>query len=194
MHGGSVEARSAGPGLGSEFVVRLPLPEPSRHSPAPADSPASPAAARRRRVLVVDDNVDSATSLAMIVELQGHETRLAHDGPSALEAAAAFRPDVALLDIGLPGLDGYQVAHHLRQSDCGGAARMTLVALTGYGQHNDRLRTREAGFDHHMVKPVDIDALLHLLDRPAPARPEGVAGADADAAPHPASGESTGFA
>jgi CheY-like chemotaxis protein len=113
----------------------------------------------RRRILVVDDSQDSAESLALLLELHGHEVRTAFAGPAALETASAFCPDVVLLDIGLPGMDGYEVARRLR-AEHGGCR---LIALTGYGRDDDRRRSREAGFDHHLVKPVDLEELTRLL-------------------------------
>jgi two-component system CheB/CheR fusion protein len=165
MHGGSVAAGSEGPGKGSEFTIRLPaLPD------APGPSPAGPASAGRpdpspsRRVLVVDDNVDAAESLAVVLRLTGHEARTAHSGAEALHAAGAFRPEAVLLDLGLPGgLSGYELAPRLRQlPGLGGAL---LVALTGLGQEEDRRRSQEAGFDAHLTKPADLDALQALLAR-----------------------------
>ncbi len=173
LHGGSVEAHSAGLGQGSELVVRLPvLPpadtEPERHGDAGgstvAGSALSPVAAPPRRVLVVDDNVDTAESLALLLRLRGHEVEVAHDGPAALEKAGSFHPEVVLLDIGLPGLDGYQVASRLRRRRR--TARALLVALTGYGQEEDRSRARQAGFDDHLTKPVDPLVIYELLARP----------------------------
>jgi CheY-like chemotaxis protein len=132
---------------------------------APARPTGLPAAAEGLRVLLVDDNVDGADSLAALVRLAGHDTRVAHDGPGALEAAAAFRPQVVVLDIGLPGLTGYEVARRLRADpDLAGAS---LVAVTGYGRDEDRERAREAGFDHHLTKPVEFAQLLDLLKPPA---------------------------
>jgi signal transduction histidine kinase len=161
MHGGTVEARSAGVGQGSEFVVRLPaLSKPL--PPLPREpSGVKPVATVQRRILVVDDNPDSADSLAMLLKLSGHEVHTAHDGLEAVEAAAKFQPDVILLDIGLPRLDGYEAARRIReqQRDKG----LILVALTGWGQDEDRRRSEEAGFDAHMVKPVDLAALSNLL-------------------------------
>jgi signal transduction histidine kinase/ActR/RegA family two-component response regulator len=168
MHGGRVEAHSEGPGRGSEFLVRLPaLPvEEPAEAPEPA-APGRPARGPRRRVLVVDDNRDAAESLALLLGVAGHEARVSHDGPSALAAAAEFRPDAVLLDIGLPGMDGYEVARRLRaETDTG---RALLVALTGYGQEEDQRRALAAGFDHHLIKPADLDALTALLASvPAP--------------------------
>jgi two-component system, chemotaxis family, CheB/CheR fusion protein len=160
LHGGTVEARSAGLGHGSEFVVRLPAmvetdtPAPQPTTIAPAATPAC--------ILVVDDNHDAAESLAMLLKLNGHDTHTAHDGLAAVEAAAALRPDVILLDIGLPGLNGYEVARRIRDQR-GGDGRPFLVALTGWGQDEDRRRSKEAGFDAHVVKPVNHVALGQLL-------------------------------
>src|SRR5262245_20767180 len=164
MHGGKIEAHSAGLGKGSEFVTRLTaLAEPAM-GPAqePAEGPPMPSAnGSRRRVLVVDDNVDSAESLAVLLRLYGHDVRLAHDGEAALEEARSFRPDVLFLDISLPKMDGYEVARRLRLDPAMGG--LTLVAMTGYGQEEERRRTREAGFHSHLVKPVDFDMLQELL-------------------------------
>ena len=158
MHGGEVEVQSDGPGHGTEFTVRLPV---STQAPRAAAPPAEPVRAARRRVLIVDDSEDGAESLAMLLEFGGHETYKAHDGLAAMEAVERLRPDAVLLDIGLPGLNGYEVCRRIRQASWG--KRMTLVALTGWGQDEDRDRSRAAGFDAHMVKPVDVDALLALL-------------------------------
>ena len=160
MHGGRVEARSEGEGRGSEFVVRLPcgadLREAREDEAPPADD------LRARRVLVVDDNVDAAQSLSVLLELKGHDVRVAHDGVSGLELARAFAPEVILLDIGMPDVDGYEVARRVRREPALGGA--LLVALTGYGQEEDRRRSRDAGFDGHLVKPLDVGALERLLD------------------------------
>ena len=160
MHGGSVRAYSEGPGRGSEFVVRLPVlvEEPKERVPGSA---AEQAPVTRLRILIVDDNRDATASLAMLLKLTGNETRTAHDGLEAVEAAATFRPDVALLDIGLPKLSGYDVCRRIREQPWGKG--MVLIALTGWGLDEDRRLSRDAGFDHHMVKPVDFDALLSLL-------------------------------
>jgi two-component system CheB/CheR fusion protein len=175
LHGGSVEAQSEGLGQGSELVVRLPIlpqrsTEPERSGdPAislAAGSTLSPGAALPYRVLVVDDNADAAESLALLLRFQGHEVEVAFDGPSALDTAGSFHPDVVLLDIGLPGLDGYQVASQLRQRH--GTSKALLVALTGYGQEDDQRLAREAGFDHHLTKPVDPQVIYELLARPRP--------------------------
>ncbi|ATB27814.1 hypothetical protein MEBOL_001259 [Melittangium boletus DSM 14713] len=171
LHGGTIEARSEGTGRGSEFIVRLPLAEaPATTSiPAPAHVPApaaaepreSPPPAASRRILVVDDNVDAADTLAELLQTWEHTVWQAHDGLSALKAAEEHHPDVVLLDIGLPGMDGYEVARRLRTGPLG--PTLTLVALTGYGQASDRSRAMEAGFDKHFVKPVDIDGLENFL-------------------------------
>jgi two-component system CheB/CheR fusion protein len=163
MHGGSVEAFSEG--RGSEFVVRLPAvaegAEPAAARPATAESHGTTSSLLRRRVLVVDDVRPSARTLAMMLTGLGQETRTEHDGPSALAAAPVFRPDVVLLDIAMPGMDGYEVARRMRRDTNGRTA--VLVALTGFGQEEDRRRAFEAGFDHHLVKPTSVDALRELL-------------------------------
>jgi CheY-like chemotaxis protein/two-component sensor histidine kinase len=163
MHGGKIEAHSAGLGKGSEFVMRLPaLAEPATESaPKSAEKPSAASATGARRVLVVDDNVDSAESMAVLLRLYGHDVRLAHDGEAALEVARAFRPDVMFLDLSLPKVDGYEVARRLRVEPA--MSGMTLVAMTGYGQDEERRRTREAGFHSHLVKPVNFDMLQELL-------------------------------
>jgi two-component system CheB/CheR fusion protein len=162
MHCGSVEALSDGPGRGSEFIVRLSLlPIEGPHSLPPVSVDTVPAPHNHSRILVVDDNIDGADSLAVLLRLGGHEVSLAHDGPAALDMAQAFRPEVVLLDIGLPGMDGYEVAKRLR---AGPPTRdAILVAVTGYGREEDRQRSREAGFDHHLVKPVSFDALRQVF-------------------------------
>jgi two-component system CheB/CheR fusion protein len=156
MHGGSVRAVSEGPGRGSEFIVSLPL-SPEAELPAARDASfRSVAPVRPLRTLVVDDNEDAARSIGYLLEMSGHEVTLAFDGPGALAAAAAAPPDLVLLDIGLPGMDGYAVAAQLRAA---GHDRATLVALTGYGQDEHLRRSKEAGFDHHLVKPIDFDKI-----------------------------------
>ena len=158
MHGGTVEARSDGPGLGSEFIVRLPrrveasaAQEQSRRiRPLPA-----------RRILIVDDSRDGGESMAMLLRVLGAEVALAHSGRHALECVDAFKPDVVLLDIGMPGMDGYEVARRIRANPAN--RNMSLIALTGWGQDEDRRRSVAAGFDHHLVKPADIEQLRQLL-------------------------------
>lgn len=132
------------------------VPPPAEIEPVPAPSPAG------RRLLVVDDNRDSAESLALLLEMYGHEVQMAFEGLAALEMARTFRPEVVLLDIGLPGMDGYEVARRLR---AGQESHLVLVALTGYGQDDDRRLSREAGFDHHLVKPVDLQELARVIAR-----------------------------
>jgi PAS domain S-box-containing protein len=164
LHGGTVQASSAGPGQGSEFVVRLPLLAEGPCALAPAKNDEDNERAKvsvRRRILLVDDNKDSADSLAMLLRLWGHDVRTVADGREALAVAPAYRPDLVLLDIGLPGLDGYEVARRLRTEPWIG--QTVLVALTGYASDEDRRQARAAGFAHHMVKPVDFDALRRLL-------------------------------
>jgi PAS domain S-box-containing protein len=163
LHGGSVEAHSEGPGKGSEFVVRLPL----RSEPAIVDAASVPEAHEEarptpaRRVLVVDDNQDAAHALRLLLETDGHEVMVAADGPTGLAMAREHRPDVMLLDIGLPKLNGYEIARQIRGDP---ALRGTmLVAVTGYGQMQDRARASASGFDHHLVKPVEFRALQELL-------------------------------
>ena len=160
MHGGSVEARSEGIGRGSEFVVRLPLMAEAAAAP-PAARGVPPASTVAHRVLVVDDSIDGAESLAMLLELAGHQTWQAHGGLQAIETAARVRPDVVLLDIGLPQMSGYEVCRRIRQEPWG--KPIVIVALTGWGQDEARAQSREAGFDAHMVKPVDYDALLKYI-------------------------------
>ncbi|MFO0847587.1 MAG: PAS domain-containing protein [Gemmataceae bacterium] len=161
MHGGTVEARSGGPGLGSEFVVRLPVVVPDAAAGRGAEGPAGPVNGVRRRILVVDDNRDSAESLAMMLTLMGNDTRTAHDGLEAVESAPAFGPDVILMDIGMPRLNGFDTARRIRSEPWGRG--VVLVALTGWGQEEDRRRSQEAGFDHHLTKPVDPARLEKLL-------------------------------
>ena len=159
LHGGSVEAYSAGQGQGSEFVVRLPvLRRPARSNRREEPGPRE---LRPRRVLIVDDNADSADSMAMLLGLDHHDVRVVYDGNTALEAAREFQPEVLLLDIGLPGTDGYAVARQLRALTASKTA--ILIAVTGYGQSEDRERSKAAGFHHHLVKPVDPAALRRLL-------------------------------
>ena len=164
MHGGSIEAHSAGLGSGCEFIVRLPLmvqqgnecidrADEERQYEAPESG---------HRLLVVDDNKDAARSLAMLLRLRGHDVQIAHDGTSALAIATSYLPRVVFLDIGMPGMDGYEVARKLRQHR--GLESAVLVALTGWGQQGDRRRTAEAGFDYHLVKPADTKVLEDLLD------------------------------
>jgi CheY-like chemotaxis protein len=165
LHGGTVEARSAGPGKGSEFVVRLPIAASQEHGlPQPRIAEALAVAPVRRRILIADDNRDAATTLARMLERLGYETVSAHDGLQAFELADAFRPDVMLLDLGMPKASGLEVARRIRLQPWG--ERTVLVAITGWGQTEDKQRTGAVGFDHHLVKPVlprDLAALLASL-------------------------------
>jgi CheY-like chemotaxis protein len=160
LHGGTVSARSAGPGLGSEFIVRLPL-TPANATTLPVADPDVPLLVSGRRVIVADDNKDAADALAMLLELSGHEVRVAHGGRAALSLAQTFRPDVAILDIGMPDLSGYDVAAQLRREPWGGA--IVLIALTGWGRDDDRQRAASVGFDQHMTKPVNPEKLEAFL-------------------------------
>jgi CheY-like chemotaxis protein/nitrogen-specific signal transduction histidine kinase len=160
MHGGSIEARSEGRDRGSEFIVRLPLLR-EEQAVASGTSGRETVEPQRRRILIVDDNEDSAASLAMLLEIAGNETYTAHDGLEAITLAEAHRPDVVLLDIGLPKLSGHAVCRQLREREWGKG--ITLIALTGWGQEEDRRKSHDAGFDGHLVKPVDYQALSELL-------------------------------
>ncbi len=161
LHGGTLTASSEGLGKGSEFVVRLPL-----HPGAivASSKPAEPVAngSRRRRVLVADDNLDAGESLAMLLRLDGHEVQLAHNGPEALALFERMKPEIAILDIGMPGLSGYEVARRIRQKSSG---QVTLIAVTGWGQEADKARAVESGFDHHFTKPVEPAVLSGLLGK-----------------------------
>ncbi|HWM92754.1 MAG TPA: MEDS domain-containing protein [Thermoanaerobaculia bacterium] len=162
LHGGKVQAFSDGPGRGSELVVTLPVLRVGKvPQPASAEAPAESRPVPGRRVLVADDNRDAAESLGMLLELAGHEVRLAFDGQETLDAAGDFKPEVLLLDIGLPRMDGFEVAERLRKDSRHDG--MLLVAVTGYGTDSDRNRGRSAGFDHHLVKPVDPIVLRDLI-------------------------------
>ncbi|MGK5077790.1 PAS domain-containing protein [Janthinobacterium sp. HLX7-2] len=161
LHGGNATAASPGVGLGSTFTVRLPLLAAAPAAPATLATPAIPTNSRHFRVLVVDDNVDAADTLAAVLEMMGHATQVAHDGAHALAMAPQFLPDVIFLDIGLPGMSGYEVARALRQTPAG--AKVVLVALTGWGAENDRSQSSAAGFDHHLTKPANLHAIGELL-------------------------------
>jgi len=172
MHGGSVDARSEGLGYGSEFTIRLPVAAtvPEAVLPAPAAAPVTVAS---RRVLIVDDNDDGAESLSLLLELAGHETWKAHDGVAAVEATGRLRPDVVLLDIGLPKMNGYEACREIRKQAWG--KTVVLIAVTGWGQDEDRVQSQDAGFDAHMVKPVDHKKLLEFLAELPPARTDASA-------------------
>jgi signal transduction histidine kinase/ActR/RegA family two-component response regulator len=164
LHGGSLEASSEGVSRGSEFVLRVPLALGAEDAapPGQATAPRDPElASRARRLLVVDDNRDAAASLAELLELLGHEVRVVHDGPSALAALASFAADTVFLDIGLPGMSGYEVARRLRGT--ADRAGPMLIAVTGWGQEEDRRRSREAGFDAHLLKPLDLGMVERIL-------------------------------
>ena len=175
LHGGSVTAESPGVGQGSTFIVRLPLAHTDTSQVAAARPNSGEAAARSLRVLVVDDNADAAESLAALLELSGHATRIANNGTEAVRAAHEFRPEIVFLDIGMPGKDGYQVARELRESPQ--TRQAVLVALTGWGAKDDRARSRQAGFDHHLTKPAGLAAVDGLLAQMNAARssPDSVA-------------------
>lgn len=160
MHGGSIQAISEGPGQGARFLARLPIPPAPHKEPAPNEAAAAQAF-RPRRILVVDDNHDAADSLKILLQATGHEVRVEYNGQSALDAADAFGPSVAIVDIGMPEMNGYEVAEEMRRKHPPDA--MLLIALTGYGQDDDLLRAKQAGFDHHFLKPVDVDTLEGVL-------------------------------
>lgn len=159
LHGGKVAAHSAGLGQGSEFIVRLLALSPAGEPIAPIETRQRPA--QTSRVLVVDDNLDAADMLVMMLQMFGHEVKAAYSGQSALATAFEYEPDVVLLDIGLPDMNGYEVARRLRQH--AQTESMRLIALTGYGQDSDHQQAEEAGFDHHLVKPVPPQKLQELL-------------------------------
>lgn len=161
LHGGTIEARSAGVGKGSEFVVRLPLADAAVPAAVPAASQRPAAACEPKRVLVIDDNRDAATSLRLLLEMLGHHVREAHDGVEGIHAAGDFRPDLVLLDIGMPRMNGYEAAREIRRQANGSALK--IVAMTGWGQEADKQRAREAGFDVHLTKPIDPRIVESLL-------------------------------
>ena len=163
MHGGTVEAHSAGLGKGCEFVVRMPLMVQERQPKEKDNGELQQESARSsgHRLLVVDDNQDAAISLAMLLRLQGHEVRVAHSGLAAMEMTKTYIPHAIFLDIGMPGMDGYEVARRLRQQP--GLENVVLAALTGWGQQEDRRRTAEAGFNYHLVKPPEPQAVAGVL-------------------------------
>lgn len=167
MHGGTVRACSDGPGRGSEFVVLLPV-GPARAATAAREEPA-PAPAARTRILLADDNADTAETLSVLLEMMGHEVRSAGDGQEALDLAIRFRPAVALLDIGMPKVNRYEAAAAIRATLPG----VMLVAMTGWGQEEDVRKARAAGFDHHLVKPVNPQQVERLLAGLPPAPTQG---------------------
>jgi CheY-like chemotaxis protein len=174
LHGGRVEARSEGQDQGSEFVVLLPLLTPGAGAPATVPAPQPAAAAARRRIMLVDDNVDGADTLARLLGAHGHEVRVFHEPIAALAAVRSFLPDLAVLDIGLPVLDGYELARRMRVLLDGHPCR--LVALTGYGQEADKVRSGQAGFEHHLVKPVNPELVVELVAS-SPGRADAARGA-----------------
>jgi CheY-like chemotaxis protein len=161
LHGGRVMAHSDGAGRGSEFAVRLPLAAAGRPAGPPGGHARPAAVLAPRRILVVDDNRDAAESLGMLLKLLGADVHVAYDGPEALEVLATYKPAVVLLDIGMPGMDGHEVARRIRHHP--EFRDVTLIALTGWGQEDDRRRSHSAGFDHHLIKPADVNALQTLL-------------------------------
>ncbi len=165
MHGGTVNASSEGPGKGSEFVLRLPSAEGEVKDAAATPAAPGDGARTGNCVLVVDDNVDLSRALTTLLSRFGYDARGVHDGQSAIEAARSLRPDVVLLDLGLPGMDGYEVARKLRREE--GFHDTTIIAITGYGQEDDGRYSSEEGFNHHLIKPVQIEALVALLEKPA---------------------------
>jgi len=165
LHGGEVSAHSPGPGQGSTFIVRLPGMRGAAPTRPPSQEfllPTTP-----RRVLIVDDNEDAAETLAEMIAEADHKVEVAHDGPAALAIVQRFHPEIAILDIGLPVMDGYELAARLRERFGPG---LRLIAVTGYGQDHDRARSRHAGFEHHLVKPVKLRDLARCLADPAPAK------------------------
>jgi len=159
MHGGTVTAQSAGPGLVSEFVVQLPLMDAAAADVREADGVDQQTSSRR--YLVVDDNEDAAEALGLLLEMSGHVVRMVHSGHLAIAAAREFHPDVMLLDVGLPGMDGYEVVRQFRASP--DLAQLMIIATTGYGRAEDRARCLAAGFNHHLVKPLDVDEIERLV-------------------------------
>jgi CheY-like chemotaxis protein/anti-sigma regulatory factor (Ser/Thr protein kinase) len=161
LHGGRIEVSSPGPGCGSQFTVRLPGASRARAAVVEPRVAINGRAAPNKRILLADDNRDAAESLAIILRLEGHEVHLAHDGPAALAAFEANKPDVALLDIGMPRANGYEVARQIRAEP--GGRDVLLIAITGWAQDSDKARSRAAGFDHHLTKPIEPQSLIELL-------------------------------
>jgi CheY-like chemotaxis protein len=161
MHGGSIAVHSDGVGQGSEFTLRLPTLAKAPWMNEQILPDAETAMRRHRRILIVEDNVDSAKSLGELLEIWGHDIFIAYDGPTAIEEAGKYHPDVILLDIGLPGMNGYQVTQELRQKN--DLATALIIAVTGYGQTEDKERSKQAGIDYHITKPIDFGTLEELL-------------------------------
>jgi CheY-like chemotaxis protein len=162
LHGGRIEVASAGTGKGSRFTVRLPGASIAAATTTAAGVARNGRATPNKRILLADDNRDAAESLAIILRLEGHDVELAHDGLSALQAYVKLRPDVALLDIGMPKTNGYDVARQIRAAPDG--QEVLLIAITGWAQDSDKARSRAAGFDHHLTKPIEPETLIGLLD------------------------------
>jgi CheY-like chemotaxis protein len=169
LHDGSVSMRSEGDGRGTEFTIELAALPPAARERTPR--PSRSAAWRPQRLLVVEDNVEAAQAFAMLLRHLGHDVEVVHDGPAALDAVDAHPPDLAIVDIGLPGMSGYDVARRVRSRR--GTDRPVLVALTGYGTSEDRAQALAAGFDRHLVKPVEIDVLRGMLEGVAQGRAAG---------------------
>jgi CheY-like chemotaxis protein len=161
MHNGSVEARSEGTGAGSEFIVRVPAMAEQREAKREPARPKKEGPVETRRILIVDDNVDFAIGVKMLLDHDGHVVQVAHDGPSALEVARAFTPDVVLLDLGLPGMNGFETARALRAMP--EVRDALLVAVSGYAQDEDRRRSEREGFDDHLKKPVDPEQIIEVI-------------------------------
>jgi CheY-like chemotaxis protein len=161
LHGGTVTATSAGPGEGSEFVVRLPAAEDRTGAESDGRGNAAASSAQSYRILIVDDNKDTANGMARLLQFSGHEVRVAHNGEEALDIAREYRPEVMLLDIGLPGMDGYELGSAIRREKW--AKDSVLIAVSGYGEDQARDRSKAAGFNHHLVKPVNFDTILALI-------------------------------
>ena len=160
LHGGTITAFSEGLGKGSEFVVRLPMAVDQSGKISTVQKVSSSAPSKKARVLIVDDHIDAAATLKIFLKMDGHNVVVANDGESAIQAAQEHQPEVALLDIGLPNKDGYQVARELR----GKLPSIKLIAISGWGQEEYKRRSVEAGFNHHLVKPIDVEELRQLLD------------------------------
>ena len=173
LHGGQVEAKSVGPGLGSEFIVRLPERMTAHAAPMMVAALADKVSSPKQRILVADDNRDAADSLAVMLRIAGHDVRTAYDGQQALDLAETFKPSLALLDLGMPRVNGHDTARRLRETEHG--RNIVIIALTGWGQPEDRNRSLAAGFDHHLVKPVDPSMLERLLAAPAREKKTGSA-------------------
>jgi CheY-like chemotaxis protein len=171
MHGGRIEVRSEGLGKGAEFIVQLPVVVEAPGPQAVCEKDELVAPKSSLRILIVDDNRDGADSLVMLLRIMGTDTRTAYDGQEAVQVAREFRPDVVLLDIGLPKLNGYEACRRIREQSWG--KNVVLIALTGWGQEEDRRRSREAGFDDHIVKPVDPEELMKLLAELEQVNPQG---------------------